>query len=66
MNAKGSNSGFRLRNRDLVKIGEVQGAFNAPPKELDVGEYFKVKEDDRLNFMDELPFKTRHLKLSSN
>jgi hypothetical protein len=52
VNAKGSNSGFRLRNRDLVKIGEVQGAFNAPPKELDVGEYFKVKEDDRLNFMD--------------
>lgn len=66
VNAKGSTSGVRLRNKDLVKIGEVQGAGSAAPKELDVGEYFKVKEDDKLNFMEQLPFQTRHLKSSSN
>jgi hypothetical protein len=63
VNAKGSTSEFRLRNKDLVKIYEIE-AERQQPRELDVGEEFNMA--DELNFMKKLPYVTRKLKLSSN
>lgn len=65
VNAKGSMSAFRLRNKDLVKIYEIEGE-RERPRELDVGEEFKMKNPDDLKYMEKLPYITRKLELSSN
>lgn len=59
-NAKGNDKN-KLENYSLVKIG------NLKDQELDVTEYYnELPADKKLNYMKELPYKTRRLEAKGN